>query len=301
MQQPTCTNVRIRSVADAHAVFYAVEQRYLPMVNRRLDGEERRAIRSGCVYVWEERGSDSEATGLGIERWTDGVRWGPSRVRDEFLFYHEKELDFDFEALGPQFANMVAPGSFYARKERLVKQTYSVYIDTPRGRRKWHLIAYFTQETVDALRTVDQIPSIAALRIPAGRFRSARAVKGRSGGARHPHDLVTTPSPPRRVQSPHRYAPYHTSPRLSPPPKPVLPPLWPAVKYDLACAAPSGNKFKDTEHGVSIPPLGFIENTHVPKRCPVDEWALRSFDIEGGLNFPQTAAYSSVAHTPTSY
>lgn len=64
MQQPTCTDARIRSVADAHAVFYAVEQRYLPMVNRRLDSEERRAIRSGSVYVWEERGSDSEATGV---------------------------------------------------------------------------------------------------------------------------------------------------------------------------------------------------------------------------------------------
>lgn len=209
---------------------------------------------------------------------------------------------------------MVPPGSFYARKERLVKQTYSVYIDTLRGRRKWHLseyrsfvqsqrtdiadiVAYFTQETVDTLRTVDQIPSIAALRIPSGRFRSARAVKGRGGGSRQPPEhLVTTPSPPRCVQAPSRYAPYHTSPRLSPPPKPVQPPLWPAVKYDLASAAPSGNKFKDTENGVQIPPLGFIENTHVPKRCPVDEWALRSFDIEGGLNFPRSTAYSPVAH-----
>lgn len=214
---------------------------------------------------------------------------------------------------------MVAPGSFYARKERLVKQTYSVYIDTVRGRRKWHLskylsfvmsqrtyaayiVAYFTQETVDTLRTVDEMPSIAALRIPPGRFRSARAVKGRGGGTRHPPEhLITSPSPPRRGPTPPRYAPYHTSPRLSPPPKPVLPPLWPAVKYDLASAAPTGNKFKDTANGVQIPPLGFIENTHVPKRCPVDEWALRSFDIEGGLNFPQTTAYPSAVYSSASY
>lgn len=66
MQQPTCVDVRIRSIADAHAIFYAVEQRYLPMVNRRLDSEERRAIRSGSIYVWEERGPDSEATGVCI-------------------------------------------------------------------------------------------------------------------------------------------------------------------------------------------------------------------------------------------
>ena len=66
MQQPTCTNLRIRSVADAHAVFNAVEQRYLPMISRRLDSEERRSIRSGCVYVWEERVPDSDATGVRV-------------------------------------------------------------------------------------------------------------------------------------------------------------------------------------------------------------------------------------------
>jgi len=69
------------------------------MVTRRLDTEERRSISSGCVFVWEERGPNAEATGLGIERWTDGIRWGPSRVRDEFLFYHEKDPEpTDMEA-----------------------------------------------------------------------------------------------------------------------------------------------------------------------------------------------------------
>lgn len=56
---------------------------------------------AGNVYVWEERGANTEATGLGMERWyvggtvrtvrltsitsnvrTDGMGWGPSRVRD---------------------------------------------------------------------------------------------------------------------------------------------------------------------------------------------------------------------------
>ena len=52
------------------------------MVTRRLDAEERLALRSGCVYAWEERGPHSEITGLGIERFTEGRRWSPSRVRD---------------------------------------------------------------------------------------------------------------------------------------------------------------------------------------------------------------------------
>jgi hypothetical protein len=34
------------------------------MVARRLDTEERRAINSGCVFVWEERGANAEATGV---------------------------------------------------------------------------------------------------------------------------------------------------------------------------------------------------------------------------------------------
>ena len=84
MQQPTCTNIRIRSTADAHKIFSGVQQGLLHMVTRRLDAEERLALRSGCVYAWEERGphSEIEITGLGIERFTEGRRWSPSRVRD---------------------------------------------------------------------------------------------------------------------------------------------------------------------------------------------------------------------------
>jgi hypothetical protein len=109
MQQPTCTNTRIRSTQDAHKIFFAVQHGILPLITRRLDADERLALRSGCVYAWEERGSHAEITGLGIERFTEGRRWSPSRVRDvrsnlvylhtphpeqhffqEFLFYYEK-------------------------------------------------------------------------------------------------------------------------------------------------------------------------------------------------------------------
>jgi Gti1/Pac2 family transcription factor len=113
MQQPTCKNIKIRSVQDAHRVFLAVQEGTLQMVTRRLDADERLALTSGCVYAWEERGPHSEVTGMGIERFTEGRRWSPSRVRDvrnflfflpfsswhpdpmilqEFLFYYEKYL-----------------------------------------------------------------------------------------------------------------------------------------------------------------------------------------------------------------
>lgn len=73
MQQPTLQNVRIRSTRDAHHIFYAVALKRLPMIVTRLDAEECRAIVSGNVYVWEERGGNSEATGFGIERWCVSV------------------------------------------------------------------------------------------------------------------------------------------------------------------------------------------------------------------------------------
>jgi hypothetical protein len=86
MQQPTCTNVRIRSTQDAHKIFFAIQQGLLLMVTRRLDAEERLALKTGCVYAWEERGPHTEVTGLGIERFTEGRRWSPSRVRDVCTF-----------------------------------------------------------------------------------------------------------------------------------------------------------------------------------------------------------------------
>jgi hypothetical protein len=52
------------------------------MISKRLDADERLAVCSGCVYAWEERGPNTEVTGLGIERFTEGRRWSPSRVRD---------------------------------------------------------------------------------------------------------------------------------------------------------------------------------------------------------------------------
>lgn len=73
MQHPTLTNVRIRSAHDAHMIFVGVQEGLLSMVTRRLDAEERLALRPGCVYAWEERNTSTEVTGLGMERFTEGT------------------------------------------------------------------------------------------------------------------------------------------------------------------------------------------------------------------------------------
>jgi len=275
MQRPTCTDIRVRSVSDALVIFYAVSKGVLPIVSRRLDSEERRCIRSGSVYVWEERGPDAEATGLGIERWTDGIRWGPSRVRDEFLFYSERELDVELDVIGQPFSLHLPPGSYYGRpRERLIKQTYSVYVDlTGRGRRKWHLIAYFTQETIDNLYTIDDFPELASLQVPPGKFRSARCVKGR------PKDTSENAGPysSNQARSP-KYAPYLTSNGHHP--SPLDPPAWPKAPHDLTPGKLGGSRFSSTPDGAQVlAPLAFLETTHIPKRHPIDDRALRSFTV----------------------
>ncbi|TFY81972.1 hypothetical protein EWM64_g2040 [Hericium alpestre] len=294
MQRPTCVDIRVRSIADAQVIFYAVSQRILSIVSRRLDSEERRRIRSGSVYVWEERGPDAEATGLGIERWTDGIRWGPSRVRDEFLFYNEKESDMDLDVLGHAFNVQLQGGSFYGRpRERLVKQTYSVFVETPRGRRKWHLIAYFTQESIDSLYTIEDFPELASLRVPPGRFRSARSAKGRPRESEHGVDRHKRASPSPRhaaVYTPYSYTPPHPENNdmradISPPPSPMDPPPWPDQECLQTRRARSSSQshsqlFTCNPEGIQIlAPLAFLENTHIPKRHPIDDRALRSFTV----------------------
>lgn len=165
MQQPTIADLRVRTTADAVIIFHAVRHNMLPMVRRRLDADERRSIKSGDVFVWEER-CNAEASGLGIERWTDSIRWGPSRTRDDFLFYNERPQS---DATHPSDTPHRLP---------LIKQTYSVYVELSTGRRtKWHLIAYFTQNTRDQLRTIDDDPELVKIQVPEGAYKCARNPK----------------------------------------------------------------------------------------------------------------------------
>ena len=100
MQRPTCIDIRIRSVADALVIFYAVSKSILPIVSRRLDSEERRCIRSGSVYVWEERGPDAEATGV-----------SPSVLNPPFIAL---KLDFTLLSLASNAGQMVYAGVLLA-------------------------------------------------------------------------------------------------------------------------------------------------------------------------------------------
>ncbi|EKM54722.1 uncharacterized protein PHACADRAFT_146947 [Phanerochaete carnosa HHB-10118-sp] len=228
VQRPTCTRIRVRSIADCNVIFYAVSLGILPLVSRRLSIEERRAIHSGCVFVWEERAPTLDIAGDGLERWTDSRRWGASRLTKDFLYYQEKLPDVGDAAL---YAAMY--------QNRLVKQTYSVFVETQDGRRKWHLVAYCSPETGHHLHTVDAIPELAVLRhqVPEGKFQAARYSKSRqrAEGDQEEHQtgaaLVDSPARgghPYQRRSPYSVSPSSASPilaaRAASAPKPNPPP-----------------------------------------------------------------------------
>jgi hypothetical protein len=79
-------------------ILEAVRLGLVPRVTRRLTGHERSMIRPGTVWVWEEgvslvlvcRRRLIFAEETNMRRWTDGRRWGASRVGGGgFLVYTE--------------------------------------------------------------------------------------------------------------------------------------------------------------------------------------------------------------------
>ncbi|KAJ7669194.1 Gti1/Pac2 family-domain-containing protein [Mycena polygramma] len=300
MQQPTLRNVRIRSTRDAITVFYGVARNILPLITRRLDAEERLCISAGTVFVWEEN-ANSEATGLGMERWTDGMGWGPSRVRDEFLFYHQKESDINEEPINPitPWAQMMRkrssriPGNTCspstsrkpAESQRLIKQTYSVLVSLPKDHpsgmvRKWHLTAYFNQETLNELDTIDDLRYL-DVPVPDGWFRSARATKARRENrtiAEHAQSLEGFISSPTSQSSDHPMA--FPTPAAQTRYRGQIPTLKTAFASPAPLSSPRHPAFI---HAPLMPngrlvPLEYLQNTSQKnRRDPTDEQFLRRF------------------------
>ncbi|KAI0320464.1 Gti1/Pac2 family-domain-containing protein [Amylostereum chailletii] len=291
MQPPTCTGIRIRTARDAEVVFHAVALGLLPMVTRRLDSEERMSLSTGCVYVWEERGSHvSDSIEQGIERFTEGRSWGPSRARDDFLFYHEKEnapkslmvertraLQYQEDPTGSYMMYPRLHGG------RMIKQTYSVYINGHAGHKKWHLNAYWTQETLDDLATVDDFPHLASLRVPEDLYICARTNRMRENAAKNSRSGAGLSDVHAHARAPPTYAPYPWSPSprpahaphggFFPPPPPPGPPPPPRPSPP---SSSSSSSFPP--HGLRLAPLEQLEGGRRVWRDPADERALWSLN-----------------------
>ncbi|TRM60404.1 Gti1/Pac2 family-domain-containing protein [Schizophyllum amplum] len=295
MQHPTLMNTKIRSTQDALQVFSAVARTILPLITHRLDAEERRAICSGNVYVWEERSADT--AGMGMERWTDGLSWGPSRVRDEFLYYQQKDLEVVTEGhsrtgSSQHLMRVYTPAGNHGASaaDRLIKQTYSVHVTLPQDRRrgvsrKWHLTAYFSQSTLDSLRSVESVAGVGDYPVPDGWFRGTRSC-GRAAPNPPPStvDSAVYLTPPeklpsgsqpvstRTMQPPTSRTTHASSSRgmtrpLSPPP--LLPPASASTRAGRRSSMPIGGYVHTSPQQASYthaspPPSGYAQPSISP-------------------------------------
>ncbi|EEA20768.1 Gluconate transport-inducing protein [Talaromyces marneffei ATCC 18224] len=140
----------VRTPADAIILFEACRLGLLPRVQRRLSEKERQAIKSGSVFVWDER----EA---GMRRWTDGKSWSASRVSGSFLTYREMEgkrgggvstsrsektPDSRGNSDDDRDGSEDGPDGYRYKPDGLMKQSFSI---TTSAGQHLHLISYYAR------------------------------------------------------------------------------------------------------------------------------------------------------------
>ncbi|KAI9276098.1 Gti1/Pac2 family-domain-containing protein, partial [Sporodiniella umbellata] len=162
----------IESTTDTLLIFEACRQGLLPKINRRLQERERGAVKSGTVFVFDEKES-------GIKRWTDGLVWSPSRILGNFLIYRELDGRELLEDKGPVSGRPYHEEYKTSDRERalvgsltdtykfkaggLIKKTLSIQVNGS----SQHLISYYTKEDVleGKLLSPSVVPDIAQVRI----------------------------------------------------------------------------------------------------------------------------------------
>ncbi|PSR78615.1 hypothetical protein PHLCEN_2v7362 [Hermanssonia centrifuga] len=286
MQQPTLQNVRVRTTRDALLIFYAVARRVLPMIARRLDAEERRAIVPGNVYIWEERCANSEITGLGMERcqatldglntidaisgvgdvvvpqgWFRNARASKSKqgeaIRDE-----DSSIPFqDPWATGESF-----PGPY--RSEFVVQGVAGPQED----QRQWpaappRIPAHSYYQGHDDYRSHGQ-PSQSVSSYP---MRAPQLPDAHPDYYRDPSPFTQSSSSSSDVSSPRAFT--------STPLTPVVAPLQ---------SGPQASVHRSVASERNLVPLSFLTNLHKPARDPIAEDCLRRL----------SNTHLPIAHTP---
>jgi Gti1/Pac2 family transcription factor len=147
----------VRTPNDAIVLFEACRIGILPRVQRRLSEKERQQIKSGSVFVWDER----EA---GMRRWTDGKSWSASRVSGSFLTYREMEGKRGASVPTPPVPKRASgkspdgsaegdsdgegPDGYRYKPDGLMKQSFSI---TTSSGQHLHLISYYSRSNSNNL------------------------------------------------------------------------------------------------------------------------------------------------------
>jgi len=135
------------------------------------------------------------------------------------------------------------------------------------------VVAYFTQDSLDLLLTVDDHPQLASLAVPIGKYKSARSVKTN----RQQHDLFMLPS--YQYGSPYpSHAKYMVPGPAYGSEQPHAPLFMSNSPESRRALAPSA--VPPTRGATDIlAPLEYLQNVPPPRRHPLDEEALMSFTI----------------------
>lgn len=128
----------VLSPTDAVILLEAARQRLIPKITRRLKDHERQQIKTGSIFIWNEK----EAK---MRRWTDGRSWSASRVTGAFLTYREMES-----------SNNEDSNDFRYKNDGLIKQSFS--LTTLKGE-KFHLISYTTTKEFSTSKFMNKTPS----------------------------------------------------------------------------------------------------------------------------------------------
>ncbi|CAF9906829.1 hypothetical protein IMSHALPRED_005366 [Imshaugia aleurites] len=208
-------NGHVRTPADAIILFEACRLGLLPRVQRRLSEKERQSIKSGSVFVWDER----EA---GMRRWTDGKSWSASRVSGSFLTYREMEGKRGGNSFGPPLAAVSragktpdstrgsdsdleiggedGPDGYRYKPDGLMKQSFSI---TTSSGNHLHLISYYSRShpSASGLTSPTSDPALRHIRPQKGMYPESTV---------HEHQNI-----PAVTRSPMASAPYSTVPQMA--------------------------------------------------------------------------------------
>ncbi|KAI8803196.1 Gti1/Pac2 family-domain-containing protein [Cladochytrium replicatum] len=192
----------IETTHDALIVFESCRLGLLQRVGRRLHETERKEVRSGSVFVYNEKESS-------IKRWTDGRLWSPSRILGNFLVY--KELDKKIQKKGQRFIrdgkNLVevdgkraatgSKGTYLFKEAGLIKKTITASMNGE----QFHLVAYYTKADLHMgrLKSPRSNTILADVAVPDDLLHDQNFRKPPSS---KPPPLVTTQQRLRRARNP---------------------------------------------------------------------------------------------------
>ncbi|KAK3191980.1 Gluconate transport-inducing protein [Lecanicillium sp. MT-2017a] len=241
----------VRTPADAIKLFEACRLGLLPRVQRRLSEKERQSIRSGSVFVWDER----EA---GMRRWTDGKSWSASRVSGSFLTYREMEGKRGGGFGTSRRGNGKSPESgrnsdedmddnepegYRYKADGLMKQSFSITTSTGQH---LHLISYYSRPQPGQPELVQPTndPALRGIVPVKGMYPESSMGETNQTPALTRAPMQQPPPPHYMIapQHPHHqppYAPQYAQPGYGWPPSPAATP--PYGHYTTAPYPPNGH------------------------------------------------------------